>query len=161
MRQAPQFGAPEAGRVYADRPAAFGIAERGGLIAVVEVAKPGHAPWWDLPGGALDPGEDAGEAVVREFAEETGLRVVAGECFGLADQRFVNTDGHAFNNRASFFRVEVAGEAPDLKIEDDHTLVWSAPDAALRALRHDAHAWAVAAWLRSGWKSHLGLRVSR
>jgi 8-oxo-dGTP diphosphatase len=42
----------------------------------------------------------------------------------------------------------VAGEAPDLKIEDDHSLVWLAPEEALRRLRHDSHAWAVACWLR-------------
>ena len=39
-------------------------------------------------------------------------------------------------------------QAARLKIEDDHTLVWMDPHAAIAALRHDAHAWAVAAWLR-------------
>ena len=63
---APQFGDPEPGRAYRDRPAAFGVAERGGLIALVRVRKPGHQPWCDLPGGALDPGEHAEQAVVRE-----------------------------------------------------------------------------------------------
>ena len=35
-----------------------------------------------------------------------------------------------------------------LKCEDDHTLVWMKPEVAVTRLRHDAHAWAVAAWLR-------------
>lgn len=30
---------------------------------------------WSLPAGAVDPGETPKEAVVREVAEETGLRV--------------------------------------------------------------------------------------
>lgn len=30
---------------------------------------------WDLPGGAIEIGEDAGEAIVREIKEETGLQV--------------------------------------------------------------------------------------
>lgn len=30
--------------------------------------------WWTLPGGALDRGETAAEAALREVAEETGLR---------------------------------------------------------------------------------------
>jgi 8-oxo-dGTP diphosphatase len=145
---APQFGEPASGRTHVDRPAAFGIALHGGEIALVRVEKPGHGPWHDLPGGALDPGETSAQAVVREFGEETGLKVAAGEVFAHADQVFVNTDGDAYNNRAAFLTLTVEGEDPGLKIEDDHTLVWMTPQAALAALRHDAHAWAVAAWLR-------------
>jgi 8-oxo-dGTP diphosphatase len=145
---APQFGEPAPGRVHADRPAAFGIALREDEIALVRVEKPGHPPWHDLPGGALDPGETAEQAVVREFGEETGLRVAAGAVFAHADQFFINTDGEAYNNRAAFLALTVEGEDAGLKIEDDHTLVWMTPQAALPILRHDAHAWAVAAWLR-------------
>jgi len=145
---APQFGEAEPGRTYADRPAAFGIASRGGEIALVRVQKPGHPLWHDLPGGALDPGESVEQAVVREFGEETGLTVAAGAVFARADQFFVNTDGVAFNNRAAFLTLTLGGYDAGLKIEDDHTLVWMTPRAALAALRHDAHAWAVTAWLR-------------
>jgi 8-oxo-dGTP diphosphatase len=148
MQPVPQFGHPEPGRTYADRPAAFGIAVRGGRIALVKVAKPKIEPWWDLPGGALDPGETEDVALAREFGEETGLRVDPRASFCRADQYFVNTDGEAFDNRAGFWTVEVEGEAPELKIEADHELVWTTPDDALVRLRHDAHAWAVAAWLR-------------
>jgi 8-oxo-dGTP diphosphatase len=146
---APQFGEPEPGRTYRDRPAAFGIVEREGRIALVQIEKPGHGGWIDLPGGALDPGEEAAQAVVREFGEEAGLRVRAGETYAHADQRFINTDGEAFNNRAAFFALTLLAEDAALKIEDDHTLVWLAPSEALVRLRHEAHAWAVAAWLRS------------
>ena len=145
---APQFGDPELGRTYRDRPAAFGILEREGRIALVRVEKPGHPAWFDLPGGALDPGEDQAQAVVREFGEETGLKVQAGETYAHADQRFINTDGEAFNNRAGFLVLTPLGEDPTLKIEDDHTLVWLPAPEALVRLRHDAHAWAVTAWLR-------------
>lgn len=145
---APQFGDPQPGRTYRDRPAAFGIAERDGKIALVRVEKPGHAPWLDLPGGALDPGEDAPQAVVREFGEEAGLRVAVGAAYAEADQFFINTDGEAFNNRATFFTLAIEGEDPALKVEDDHTLVWLDAHEAIATLRHDAHAWAVAAWLR-------------
>ena len=149
MARAPQFGEPEAGRDYPDRPAAFGVAVREGRIAVVRVEKPGVKAWLDLPGGALDPGEAAVAAVAREFGEETGLVVeAAGPPFAFADQYFVNTDDQAFNNRAAFFEVEVRGAQPDLKIEADHTLEWIDPSEAVTLLRHEAHAWATAAWLR-------------
>ena len=144
----PQFGEPQPGRTYRDRPAAFGIVEREGKIALVRVQKPGHPAWLDLPGGALDPGEDAAQAVVREFGEEAGLKVAVGEAFTRADQYFVNTDGEAFDNLGTFFTLTLEGEDPSLRIEDDHSLVWLEPDAAVVELRHDAHAWAVAAWLR-------------
>jgi 8-oxo-dGTP diphosphatase len=115
---------------------------------VVRVEKPGHPAWFDLPGGALDPGEDAGQAVTREFGEEAGLVVAPVQAYATADQYFVNTDGEAFNNRATFFTLGLEDVDEALKIEDDHTLVWMEPDVAVRELRHDAHAWAVAAWLR-------------
>ena len=99
----PQFGEPEPGRAYKDRPAAFGVLERDGRVAVVRVTKPGHRPWLDLPGGALDPGEDDAQALVREFGEETGLAIEAGQPLGRADQLFVNTDGVAYNNRSALF----------------------------------------------------------
>lgn len=145
---APQFGDPEPGCTYRDRPAAFGVVELAGEIALVRVEKPGHPAWFDLPGGALDPGEDETQAVVREFGEETGLKVEAGEVYARADQRFVNTDGEAYDNRCAFLTLTLLAEAPGLKIEDDHTLVWMAPMEAVVRLRHEAHAWGVAAWLR-------------
>jgi 8-oxo-dGTP diphosphatase len=145
---APQFGRPLPGQIHADRPAAFGIAERDSLIAVVRIAKADGGAWADPPRGATAPGEGAAMAVVREFGEETGLKVAAGEIYARADQLFLNTDGRAYNNRASFFEVSVVAEAGDLKVEDDHTLDWISPDEALRILRHEAHAWAVTAWLR-------------
>lgn len=144
----PQFGQRQPGREYRDRPAAFGIAERQGKIAAVRVQKPGHAAWLDLPGGAIDPGEGPEQAVVREFGEETGLKVAVREAYARADQFFVNTDDEAFDNRATFFVLSVEGEDAALKVEDDHTLVWLEPMEAVETLRHEAHAWAVAAWLR-------------
>jgi 8-oxo-dGTP diphosphatase len=148
MQPAPQFGAVEPGRTYADRPAVFGIALRDGKIALVKITKPRFSPWWDLPGGALDPGETESEALTREFGEETGLKVRPEHSFARADQYFVNTDGVAYNNRAGFWTVGIEAQAPGLKIEADHELVWMSPQEALVTLRHDAHAWAVAAWLR-------------
>ena len=52
------------------------------------------------------------------------------------------------NNLAGFWTAEVEREDPTTKIEDDHELHWLDPQRALSELRHDAHAWAVAIWLR-------------
>jgi 8-oxo-dGTP diphosphatase len=65
-----------------------------------------------------------------------------------ADQFFRLADGSPVNNRSGFYLVDILGEDADLKIEDDHRLVWLDPLRALTLMRHDSHAWAVACWLR-------------
>ena len=144
-----QFGVRAPGVDYPDRPAAFGVVSREGRLALVRITRSDAAPYLDLPGGALDPGEDDEAALVREFGEETGLRVRPVRRLGRARQYLVKTDGAAANNLCALFEAYVVGEDGGLKIEADHELVWLEPLEALRRLRHDAHAWAVAAWLRA------------
>ena len=145
------FGTPVAGLTYLDRPAAFGVAENDlGQIALAQVTKPGKAPYFDLPGGAVDGDETEAQAVVREFGEETGLVVEAGSLIETVSQFFLKSDGQPVRNFGGIYRVKVTGEKPGLKVEDDHALVWLDPRDAVVALRHDAHAWAVAAWMRRG-----------
>jgi 8-oxo-dGTP diphosphatase len=145
------FGAPVAGLTYKDRPAAFGVAENSlGQIALAQVTKPGKAPYFDLPGGAVDGGETEAEALVREFGEETGLVVQAGALIERVSQVFLKSDGQPVRNFGGVYEVQVLNLQPDLKVEDDHVLVWLDPRDAVVALRHDAHAWAVAAWMRRG-----------
>jgi 8-oxo-dGTP diphosphatase len=145
------FGTPVAGLTYKDRRAAFGIAENAqGLIALAQVTKPGKAPYFDLPGGAVDGDETEQQAVVREFGEETGLVVEAGSLVETVSQHFLKSDGQPVRNFGGIYAVKVTGEKPGLKVEDDHALAWLDPRDAVVALRHDAHAWAVAAWMRKG-----------
>ena len=145
----PQFGTPEPGLVYPDRPAAFVVLEHDGRIACVRVAFRRDGPKVDLPGGGLDPGESHAQAAARECGEEAGLKAaVDGEAFARADHYFLNGKGEPNNTRGQFFTARLIGEDPGLKIEDDHALLWLEPLEALRALDRDSHAWAVAAWLR-------------
>jgi len=145
------FGTPVAGLAYRDRRAAFGVAENDqGKIALAQVTKPGRAPYFDLPGGAVDGDETEAQAVVREFGEETGLVVVAGSLIEIVSQHFLKSDGEPVRNFGGIYVAKVTGERPALKVEDDHALVWLDPRDAVVALRHDAHAWAVAAWMRRG-----------
>lgn len=145
------FGAPVAGLTYLDRRAAFGVAENArGQIALAQVTKPGKAPYFDLPGGAVDGDESEAEAVVREFGEETGLVVEAGLLIDTVSQLFLKSDGQPVRNFGGVYVVKVTGDKPALKVEEDHALVWLDPRDAVVALRHDAHAWAVAAWMRRG-----------
>jgi len=136
----PQFGLAEPGRRYRDRPAAFGVLARDGKVAVVRVEKPGQAAWFDLPGGAIDPGEDDSAALVREFGEETGLNVAPGERLGHADQYFIN-DGEGCDNRQSLFEAEDRGRShPRLDHPAGGDFVASARFACLGGLA-GAEAW--------------------
>jgi len=144
----PQFGQPEPGRSYPDRSAAFVVAARGDQVATVQVTFAGGERL-DLPGGGLDPGETAAEAAVRECGEEAGLKVVVdAQAFAAADHFFVDPAGHSVNTRGAFFAARVLAEAPELKIEDDHELIWMSPQEALLRLDRESHAWAMALWLR-------------
>lgn len=143
-----QFGEPLPGRVHRERPAAFGIAVRDALVAVVRVRPEEGGDYIDLPGGAIDPGEDEVQALIREFGEETGLVVTAGQRITGIRQYFVLSSDEPVNNIAGVYWVEVTGADAALKIEADHELVWVEPADAIRRLRHDGHAWAVAKWMR-------------
>jgi 8-oxo-dGTP diphosphatase len=46
-----------------------------GTIALIRRGRAPGRGRWSLPGGRVEPGEDEHAAVIREVAEETGLRV--------------------------------------------------------------------------------------
>jgi 8-oxo-dGTP diphosphatase len=142
------FGERLEGLTYRYRPAAFGILEKDGLIALVHVTRPGDRSYHDLPGGAIDGDETDTQALVREFGEETGLVVEAGQVLATARQLFIKSDGEAVENSGAIFAARLVSYRSDLKIEDDHALAWMEPVGALTALRHESHAWAVTRWLR-------------
>ena len=142
-----QFGVRKPASDYRHRATAFGIVERDGLIACVRVERE-TGPYFDLPGGGLDTEETEVQALVREFVEETGLTVAPLNRIAEASQYFVRSTREPVNNVGGFWTASVASDNPDAKCEDDHTLVWLEPAAAIRILRHDSHAWAVAAWTR-------------
>jgi 8-oxo-dGTP diphosphatase len=141
------FGIREGGVAYRERSCAFGIVERDGLIALVRVER-GPASYFDLPGGALDAGESEGEALAREFLEETGLQITPGVRLGEAGQYFRKSDGEPVFNACALWTGTLEAERPEAKIEDDHALVFMTPQQALVSVRHEAHALGVMLWLR-------------
>ena len=46
-------------------------------VLLIQRALPPYAGLWTLPGGRLEPGEDAEAGAIREVREELGLRVFA------------------------------------------------------------------------------------
>jgi 8-oxo-dGTP diphosphatase len=92
---------------HRSRVSAYGIAVDDGRLLVVRLAdsSPIFEPGlWHLPGGGVDPGEQPGDALAREFAEETGLTLSAAE---LVDARSYSAHrlGVDWQLVALFYRV--------------------------------------------------------
>ena len=78
--------------------------------------------FWSPPGGGMEFGETAPDALVREFAEETGLVVEVGEL--LFVNEFMQLPLHALE---LFFEVQVTGgllrRGTDPEMEPDNQLI--------------------------------------
>lgn len=78
---------------------------------------------WGLPGGAIDPGEEPADAVVREVWEETGLHVVPERVigvFGGPELQFTYPNGDQVVVISIAFACRVVGG--ELSINDDESL---------------------------------------
>jgi 8-oxo-dGTP diphosphatase len=52
------------------------LVRRGEELLMVRQAGPGEEPVWSVPGGRIEPGEFVTDALEREAAEETGIRIL-------------------------------------------------------------------------------------
>lgn len=91
----------------------------------------------DLPGGHMDGGETYGQTVVRETAEETGLKLELAQ----VQLVFVNTamfDGH--NVIRFLLSAHVSEVAPKVSLSDEHVAYrWLDPSEVDAALADSAN----------------------
>jgi ADP-ribose pyrophosphatase YjhB (NUDIX family) len=57
-----------------------------GRLLLIRRGRPPAEGRWSLPGGRVEAGESDAQAVVRELAEETGLRVEPGSLVGQVER---------------------------------------------------------------------------
>ncbi len=61
---------------------AAAIIRDGPLFLLTRRPEGGHQPgWWEFPGGKIEPGETAAQALKRELREELGVEVSVGALF--------------------------------------------------------------------------------
>ena len=96
--------------------AALVVNKQEKLMLVTRGVEPNYGKL-DLPGGFVDPGETAGNAVKRELFEELGLKVKSLEYIGSAPNEYVFSDYTVFTLDMAF---KVIPETIDgLKPTDD------------------------------------------
>ena len=72
-------------RLYPHRPlvGVGAVVWDGGRVLLERRGQPPAQGWWSLPGGLIELGETAEDAVRREVREECGIEVEVGPLFGL------------------------------------------------------------------------------
>ncbi len=98
---------------------AFVLDETGNQVLLTRRADNGL---WCLPGGFIDPGENAAEACVREVWEETGLQVQVSRLIGVYSTPHRITqyaDGNRWQFVSLLFQAEHTGGA--LSTSDETT----------------------------------------
>jgi ADP-ribose pyrophosphatase YjhB (NUDIX family) len=90
-----------------------GLLRRGGKVLLVRCRYAGEpAPLWVLPGGRQDDAESIAQGVVREFREETGLRV-APESLAYASESIDEGRGIHVVNCTFYMREDDPSVVPE------------------------------------------------
>lgn len=120
---------------------ARGVLTRGSAVLACKNLEKGYLY---LPGGHVEVGETAASSLIREFDEETGLKVTPGRCAAIAE--VIWQGGHEVN---FLFHVEHVGELPETieSKEDDIGFEWIEAAAIVDA---DLRPRAIKAWLIGG-----------
>jgi 8-oxo-dGTP diphosphatase len=128
-----RFGEPPEKRVhYRLRPGAYGILLQGRRMLVTYQSAPFDE--FQLPGGGIDPGENAIQALHREVREETGWGISQPRRLG-AFRRFVHMPEYdQWSEKICHIFVARPVMQYGPPTEPDHTDIWLDIDAAAQML---------------------------
>jgi ADP-ribose pyrophosphatase YjhB (NUDIX family) len=95
---------------------AAAIARQGNHLLLHRLA---GEDFWALPGGRVNPGEEARNTIVREFLEELQVQV---ECLELVSvgENFFRHDGEPHHEVGFYFSVRIAPSSPIANMDTTH-----------------------------------------
>lgn len=89
---------------------AYGVLTEDNRVLLVRASSPQiNPPLWWLPGGGLEFGESPRDALVREFAEETGLVVAPSELVDVLSDVRRRPNGDRIHSVRVIYRVAHLG----------------------------------------------------
>ena len=123
---------PDPRRKYTVRPGAYAILPRERSLLLTFQSQP--EPEYQLPGGGIDHGESAIQALHREVFEETGWRIGVPKRLG-AFRRFTYMPEYDLwaEKICHIFVARPAYRVSD-PLEPDHTVAWLSPDDAIASV---------------------------
>ena len=109
----------------------------GKMLALKRSATDTRRPLkWDLPGGAVELGEDIKAACVREVSEETGIMIEVKDCKTV----YAMTEYVQPTISATFvFFIAVVHSAPVVLSNEHIEAQWMTLDEALNAFTYERH----------------------
>lgn len=117
------------------RPSARAVIIQNGMVAMVYSQK---YRYYKFPGGGIEAGERAEDALVREVAEETGLQVVRDSIreYGRVHRVQKGTDADIFMQDSDYYlcrvRADIAGQRlDDYEADEGFALVFLPPRQAI------------------------------
>lgn len=84
-----------------------------GILATQFSAKTGVPGMWGLPGGGIDPGEAAAQAVLREVDEETGQELEISQLLDLQTDHWIGRSPTGLIEDFHAVRIIFAGRCPN------------------------------------------------
>lgn len=133
------FGEPLPGRTHLRRPSAYALVKNEHAEFAIVRTRRGLF----LPGGGIEPGETAAEAVARETREECGLLVRPKRELGRAVQLVHSRGGElTFEKMSEFWWAELVKERV-ADPEPGNELVWLLAVEARGRMFHESQAWAL------------------
>ena len=136
MSESPIFGIRIEGCHYTIRPSVYAILkDTSDRVVIVREDK-----GWFLPGGGIEAGETAEQALLREVQEECGFIVTVGRLVASATEIVHSPAGHSgVDKQSAFFDASIV--AVGRPTEHGNEMTWVPRPEAMRRLFHASHRW--------------------
>lgn len=123
------------GQKYIMRPGAYAVLARGDAMLLTHQAQP--EPEFQLPGGGIDPGESAIQALHREVFEETGWAISNIRKIGAYRRFAYMPEYDMWAEKVAHVFLATPLLARGNPVEQDHTAIWMSAPMAVELLASD------------------------